>query len=50
MYGNQVGWLPASALDNPLAASLLPAVNDWEVVAPGPMPVGAATLAKGRIR
>jgi hypothetical protein len=50
MYGNQVGWLPASALDNPLAASLLPAVNDWEVMAPGPMPVGAATMAKGPIQ
>lgn len=49
-YGNRVGWLPASALANPLAASLLPAVNDWEVMAPGPMPAGAATLAKGTMR
>jgi hypothetical protein len=50
MYRSQVGWLPASALDNPGAASLLPAVNDWEVMAPGPAPAGATALMKGRIR
>lgn len=50
LYGNQVGWLPASALDNPLATSLLPAVTDWEVRAPGPAPAGATALAKGLAR
>jgi hypothetical protein len=50
LYGDQVGWLPASALDNPLAARLLPAVTNWEVMAPGPIPAGAAALAKGPVR
>jgi hypothetical protein len=50
VYGNRVGWLPASALNNPLAASLLPAVNEWEVMAPEPAPASAAALMIGRSR
>ncbi len=49
MVGNQVGWLPASALANPMAANLLPAVTVWEVMAPGTAPSEAPALASGRI-
>jgi hypothetical protein len=49
VYRNQVGWLPASALANPVAAGLLPAVTTWQVIAPGPAPAQAMALAAGRM-